>query len=330
MSLGLLFPGQGSQHPGMGKFLYNEFLVARETFEEGSDRLSINLKKLCFDSFESDLALTENTQPCLLLVSTVLHRVLKSLGPLPIKTTAGHSVGEYAAAVAAGTIDFSDALFAVRKRGEYMQSAVPVGKGGMVAAMGLTPDQAREVCIWAMNQSGNDLILEPANFNAPGQIVLSGSLKLIEWLTQNFDAEKISGAPKKVRFIPLKVSAPFHCRMMKPAEERMRPLLEEMTFAKAKFPIVQNVTATPEVDGAVIRENLIQQISASVLWVDCVEKVQSLGVKEALECGSGKVVSGLVKKIADDQLKVWNVNTLEELKAFESHLLNPKPSGDES
>lgn len=328
MKLALLFPGQGSQHPGMGEYLYNEFSVARQTFEEASDRLHIDFKKLCFQGSEEELALTENTQPCLLLVSTALSRVLQTIAPLPTVATAGHSIGEYAAAVHVGSMRFSDAIYAVRKRGQYMQSAVPVGVGGMIAAMGLTPEQAREVCQWAMKKAGGDLVLEPANFNAPGQIVLSGSQKLIEWLTQNFDGEQISGAPKKVRFIPLKVSAPFHCRLMKPAEEQMRELLESTEFQDAKLPIVQNVSAEPVTQAAQIRENLIRQVSASVLWVDCVQKIKSLGASEAIECGSGKVVAGLVKKITEDTMKVWNLNSLEELKIVEKRLLNPVPEGE--
>lgn len=328
MKLALLFPGQGSQHPGMGEFLFKEFAVARQTFEEASDRLSLDFKKLCFQGSEEELALTENTQPCLLLVSTALHRVIKTLAPLPVVATAGHSIGEYAAAVSVGSLKFTDAIYAVKKRGQFMQAAVPVGVGGMVAAMGLTAEQAKEVCRWAMKSTGHDLVLEPANFNAPGQIVLSGSQKLIEWLTQNFNVDKISGAPKKVRFIPLKVSAPFHCRLMKPAEDQMRGLLEETPFQDAAVPIVQNVSANPVTKAAEIRENLIRQVSASVLWVDCVQKITALGATEAIECGSGKVVSGLVKKITEDRLKVWNVNSLEELKILETHLLNPSPSGE--
>lgn len=311
-----LFPGQGSQHPGMGKFLSDEFAVAKQTFEEASDALHIDMKKLCFDGSETDLALTENTQPCLLLVSTATHRVLeKEFGYKP-SSAAGHSVGEYAAVVAAGAMAFADALKAVRLRGQAMQSAVPVGRGGMTAVMGLEPKQIFEMCAWAEKETGDGPV-QPANLNAPGQIVISGKKTALDWLAVNFKAEKF-GVTGRVKFISLKVSAPFHCSMMKPAEEKMASVLGEMKFADARFPVVQNVSAEPVTKGADLRANLVKQVSAPVRWIESVQKIASLGATKAAEVGCGRVISGLVKKIEGEKLPVLNLNSLEDIKAFEA------------
>jgi [acyl-carrier-protein] S-malonyltransferase len=311
-----LFPGQGSQHPGMGKFLRDEFSVAKQTFEEASDALHLDLKKLCFEGSESDLALTENTQPCLLLVSTATHRVLvKEFGYNPVNA-AGHSVGEYAAVVAAGALSFTDAMKAVRRRGQAMQSAVPYGLGGMSAVMGLEPKQVFDLCAWAEKETGDGPV-QPANLNAPGQIVISGKKTVLDWLSVNFKAEAI-GIEGRVRFIALKVSAPFHCSMMKPAEEKMAEVLGEMKFLEAKFPVVQNVSAEPVTDGAILRENLIKQVSAPVRWIESVQRITSLGATQAAEVGCGRVISGLVKKIDGEKLPVFNLNSLEDIKTFET------------
>lgn len=313
-----LFPGQGSQHPGMGKFLYEEFSVAKQTFEEASDALSLDLKKLCFDGAESDLALTENTQPCLLLVSTVTYRVLaQELGFAP-QAAAGHSIGEYAAVVAGGALKFSDSMRAVRTRGQAMQSAVPVGVGGMSAVMGLEPAQVFEMCAWAEKESGETPV-SPANLNAPGQIVISGRKAIIDWIAIHFKSDMFPGAPR-VKFIPLKVSAPFHCALMKPAEEKMKEVLGAMEFTNSQFPIVQNFNAKAVTAGSDLRSNLVAQVSAPVRWIECMENLMSMGVNNATEVGCGKVISGLVKKIATDKVKMFNINSLEDLKALETAL----------
>lgn len=314
-----LFPGQGSQHPGMGKFLYDEFQIARETFEEASDALKIDFKKLCFEGSESDLALTENTQPCLLLVSTTTYRVFTSLVDFKPVAAAGHSIGEYAANVSAGTIKFSDAIRAVRSRGQFMQSAVPVGQGGMLAVMGLTPDQTKKLCAWVESEA-SDKPLEPANFNAPGQIVISGKAKLIEWLQKNFKADVFEGVtpPPRCKFIPLKVSAPFHCSMMKPAEEKMALVLNDIQFSDAAFPIVANVHAKPEKNGSSLRKLLIEQISSPVRWVECVEELKNLGASKMIEFGCGRVLAGLSKKIDSENIRTFNINSIEELKTLET------------
>lgn len=312
-----LFPGQGSQSPGMGKFLYDEFKSAKSTFEEASDTLSLDFKKLCFEGSEADLALTENTQPCLLLVSTTTFRVLKEEFGFAPKVAAGHSIGEYAAIVASGALAFADGMKAVRIRGQAMQSAVPVGQGGMSAIMGLEPDQVTKLCQWAEKESGDGPV-QPANINAPGQIVISGKKSALDWAAANFKADLFPGA--RVKFIPLKVSAPFHCSMMKPAEEKMANVLGDMKFSGGTFPVVQNVNAESITDGAHLRANLVKQVSAPVRWIECVQKISHMGSTRAIEVGNGRVLAGLVKKIAGDKLPVFNANSMDDLKALETQL----------
>ncbi|MCB0370317.1 MAG: ACP S-malonyltransferase, partial [Bdellovibrionales bacterium] len=206
----LLFPGQGSQAPKMGEFLYQSYSIAKQTFQEASEAIGIDMAKLCFEGSDADLALTENTQPAILCVSIATHRVLNEMTSIQFQATAGHSIGEYAALVAAGSIPFFDAMKAVRVRGQAMQSAVPVGEGGMLAVLGLEPDQVEWLCQWAEKESGHSPV-SAANFNSPGQIVISGSAKCLNWLRENFKSELLPRSPKKAKLIPLNVSAPFHC-----------------------------------------------------------------------------------------------------------------------
>lgn len=313
---GALFPGQGSQQVGMGKFLVENFRQARERFEEASDVLNQDFKKLCFEGPESDLALTENTQPALLLTSTVMFETVQDTMGLPISAGAGHSVGEYAALVAAGTLRFADAMKAVRLRGQAMQRAVPVGQGGMCAVLGLTDAQAEKLCTWVEEASG-ERPLQPANYNAPGQVVVSGSAKAIEWLRANFSSEIFAPQTPKVRLIPLNVSAPFHCTLMKLAEEEMRAVLTDIPFAKAKWNVVQNFSATESTEPERLRNDLIAQISGAVKWTQCMQRLHTLGVRRAVEFGSGKVLSGLAKKIDSHPVATSNMTSLEELKNFE-------------
>lgn len=315
----LLFPGQGSQQPGMGRFLFENFKVAKDTFEEASEALSQNMAKLCFEGSEADLALTENTQPALLLVSTATQRVLKSEYHLKVSAAAGHSIGEYAALVAADVIDFMPAMKAVRTRGQAMQSAVPVGQGGMIATLGLEPDQAQFLCEYVVKTSGFGP-LSPANYNSPGQIVLSGSMKAIEWLKANFKAEIFPEPPKRSKLIPLNVSAPFHCEMMLPAEQKMREVLTDMSFRSPQFKIVQNFTAGFESAPEKLRENLIRQVSAPVRWTESMELLKAQQLTQCVECGVGKVVAGLLKKIDSEAFNVFNTNSLEDLKLIEDFL----------
>jgi len=312
----LIFPGQGSQQPGMGRFLYENFPVARETFEEASDAIQLNLKKLCFDGAESDLALTENTQPCLLTVSTVTQRVLISQFGVKARAASGHSIGEYAAMVVTKAMPFAAAVKAVRIRGQAMQSAVPVGKGGMVAVMGLDPAQVDTLCTWAMEKSKTGP-LNAANYNCPGQIVISGSSQTITWLKENFKAEEVFPDAKRVKLIPLQVSAPFHCDMMKPAEDQMRSVLGEISFQDAQFPIIQNFTAQTHQKSSELRENLIRQVSASVKWMQSMDLAREKHWTTCIECGTGKVLQGLLKKIDSEAFQVFNTNSLEDIENIE-------------
>lgn len=317
MKWAALFPGQGSQHPGMGKFLFDEFAKVRELFEEASDTLSLNFKKLCFEGSEAELALTENTQPCLLLVSTATYRALYDLTGFAPAAAAGHSIGEYAAVVTSGALAFSQALRAVRTRGQAMQSAVPVGAGGMLAVLGLSPEQVQKLCTYVETETG-DSPLEPANFNAPGQIVISGKKALIEWLQANYKPDFFQPETPRVKLIPLKVSAPFHCSMMKPAEEKMAQVLGEMTFKEARFPIVQNVSAEEVTAGDQLRANLIRQVSSPVRWIECVQRLVQKEATQMIEFGCGRVLAGLGKKIDSDAIQTFNINSLDDLKVLEA------------
>jgi len=312
-----LFPGQGSQSVGMGRILFENFPVARETFEEASDILQLDFKRLCFEGPEADLHLTENTQPSLLLVSTATFRVVASVIGVHIGVAAGHSVGEYAALVTSGALKFAQALKAVRTRGHVMQQAVPIGQGAMAAVMGLSEDQVAFLCRWAERTSGL-LSIEPANFNAPGQVVISGSQKLLDWMMDNVKAEEIFAPEKpRLKIIPLSVSAPFHCRMMKPAEDQMRRVLNDIHFEYSQWPIVQNFTAEATTDGDIMRENLIRQVSAPVRWTQCMARLTSIGAKRMIEFGSGKVLRGLAKKIDSEGPLPFNINDLDDLKVLE-------------
>ncbi|MGZ3747278.1 MAG: ACP S-malonyltransferase, partial [Pseudobdellovibrionaceae bacterium] len=238
---------------------------------------------------------------------------------LKVATGAGHSIGEYAALVAANVIEFSPAMKAVRTRGQAMQSAVPLGQGGMIAVLGLEPDQAQFLCEYVVKNSGFGP-LSPANFNSPGQIVLSGSLRAIEWLKENFKPEIFPVPPKRAKLIPLNVSAPFHCEMMLPAEKKMREVLMAMHFSTPEFKIIQNYTANFESEPTQLRENLIRQISAPVRWTESMELLKSQNHTQCIECGIGRVITGLLKKIDNEAFTILNTNSLEDLKLIEEYL----------
>jgi len=315
-----IYPGQGSQTPGMGQYLYNEFAIARTTFEEASDALSIDMKKLCFTGSEQDLALTENTQPALLTTSVATSRVLEKHLGISAKATAGHSIGEYSSFVLGGVLSFGDAVKAVRLRGQYMQSAVPVGLGGMFATLGLDEAQVQFLCQWAEKQSGFKP-LNPANYNCDGQIVVSGNLKTLNWLKEHFNSsifvENGFAEPKRAKLIPLQVSAPFHCEMMKPAEENMRVFLNTVKFEDSRIDIFQNFHAKAERKADVLKENLIKQISGSVKWTQSIQEMSKSGHKKFIECGNGTVLKGLLKKI-NPELEVFSTNNLDDIKLIEA------------
>lgn len=315
-----IFPGQGSQHPGMGKFLFENFVEAKECFEEASDAIQFDLKKLCFEGPESDLALTENTQPAILTTSTATQRVLrKHFGIKPLATS-GHSIGEYASLVLADSIAFASAVKAVRLRGQAMQTAVPIGQGGMVAVMGLEPSQVDLLC-QTVNEKLKNGAIQAANYNCPGQIVISGSLTSLNFLREQIKIEDLFPEARRVKLIPLQVSAPFHCSLMKPAEEKMREVLMGMEFSDANIPVIQNLTAQVHTKALELRENLIRQISGSVKWMQSMETARKNGWTRCVEAGAGKVLSGLLKKIDADAFQVNNTNSIEDLKALEKTVL---------
>lgn len=314
---GLMFPGQGSQFVGMGKTFYDNFKTVQEVFEEASDTLNQDMKKLLFEGPEEELTQTENTQPAILLFSTAMHRLLKDRIQDKVQVGLGHSLGEYSACVASQCLSFSEALRAVKIRGQAMQEAVPSGEGAMVAVLGASEEQVLEICNWVQEKSGE--VLEPANFNAPGQVVVSGSSQAAQYLKDHFKGSEL-GATIKAKLIPLKVSAPFHCSLMKPAQDKMTPILEGLNFSTPQFPIIQNVTATPSNSPEEIQKNLILQISAPVRWAQSVIHARENGITTLIEVGAGKVLSGLVKKIDSSLLKPLNIETIEDFKNFENSL----------
>lgn len=312
-----LFPGQGSQSPTMGQFLFDNFKTAQLTFEEASDSINLNLKKLCFESSADELSLTENTQPAILTVSTATARVLtQDLGLKPT-ITAGHSIGEYASLTLANSLNFTDAVKAVRLRGQAMQSAVPVGQGGMTATLGLTEEQAIFLCQWVENNSGFTP-LSPANFNCEGQIVISGNQKALDWLKLNFKSEVLPGEPKRAKLIPLQVSAPFHCNMMMPAQDKMESFFKDIQFKNANIPVIQNINAATEQESERLKRNIINQISAPVKWTQSMLKLKELNCSNCFEVGHGNVLKGLLKKIDGEFFKVYSTNTIEDLKMIEN------------
>jgi [acyl-carrier-protein] S-malonyltransferase len=290
--IAFVFPGQGSQKVGMGQALAETFPVCRETFEEADAALGWPLSRLCFSGPEDQLALTMNTQPATLAVSIAACRLLASRGLVPA-FVAGHSLGEYSANVAAGTFGFADALTTVHRRGRYMQEAVPVGTGAMAAVLGLDAELVAQACREAEEKGTGDVV-SPANLNGAGQVVIAGSRDAV---TRAGERAKALGAK---RVIPLPVSAPFHCALMKPAEERLAPELRALVTADPRVPIVANVDAEPKRDARAAIEALVAQVSAPVRWEAVVRRLASEGVTTYVEVGPGTVLSGLVRKIDRD------------------------------
>ena len=291
-----LFPGQGSQSVGMGKDLADRYPLARQTFEEADEALGIKLSQLCFEGPDDQLRLTENTQPAILTVSVAVWRVLQEKGIRQPAFVAGHSLGEYSAHVAAGTIGFADAVRTVRNRGKYMQEAVPVGTGSMAAILGMDLDAVAGVC----GDSAQGEVCEPANINSPEQIVISGHTAAIERAVKLADER---GA-KRAKVLP--VSAPFHCSLMKPAQERLSADLEALQFSAPKFPVVCNVYARPVEDAESAREALVRQVTGSVKWSESMQWLTAQGVQTLVEVGPGKVLCGLMRQI-DRSKKCLNV-----------------------
>lgn len=300
-----LFPGQGSQYPGMGKELADNFAVVRHTFEEADDALGMAISRICFEGPESELQLTENTQPALLATSIAFCRLLSSETGLAPDYLAGHSLGEYSALVAAGALDFADALRTVRSRGKYMQEAVPVGTGAMAAVLGVDAEVVAEVC----SEAAQGEVVVPANYNCPGQIVISGQATAVQ---RAVDVAKARGI-RKVLLLP--VSVPSHCALMESAGQRLAETLETIQVLPLKVPVVSNVEAKPFTDAERIKALLVAQISSPVLWEMSVREMAARGVTRCIEIGPGKVLSGLVKKI-DKELAARNFDDLAGFKAI--------------
>jgi [acyl-carrier-protein] S-malonyltransferase len=284
--IAFVFPGQGAQKVGMGKALADAFPICRETFDEADAALGESLSTLCFQGPGDTLMLTENTQPAILAMSTAVARlaVLKGIRPA---FAAGHSLGEYSAHVAAGTLSFSDALRTVRRRGRYMQEAVPVGEGAMAAILGLDADGVARACA----EAAEGQVVTPANLNAPGQIVIAGHKAAVE---RAGERAKALGAR---RAIPLAVSAPFHCALMKPAEDRLAPELRALAAHDPSCPVVANVDALQKTTAADSIEALVKQVSSPVRWEDVVRRLVADGATTFVELGPGAVLAGLIKKI---------------------------------
>ncbi len=292
MSVAFVFPGQGAQKVGMGLDWLGDFPVVRETFEEADDALGFALSELCWHGPEEVLGLTANTQPALLAISTAIHRAVR--GPLAqagmeAAVMAGHSLGEYSALVAAGSLDFAEALRLVRRRGELMQEAVPVGVGGMAAIMGLDREQIEVLA----TEAAGDQLCGIANLNSPGQTVIAGHREAVE---RAVELARERGARKAV---VLKVSAPFHSPLMAPARLGLEPLLAAASFEELAVPVVTNVDAEPVTQGDLARQALARQVDAPVRWVESAERMAADGVDTFLELGPAKVLSALLRRTVD-------------------------------
>ena len=303
--IAFIFPGQGSQKPGMGRALADAFPICRRTFEEADAALGEPLSRLIFDGPEDRLMLTENAQPAILAVSIAAQRLLASRGIAP-SFVAGHSLGEYSANVAAGTFAFADALQLVRRRGRYMQEAVPAGEGAMAAILGLDADAVARACA----EAADGAVVTPANLNGAGQVVIAGAAAAV---ARAGERAKALGAR---RVVALPVSAPFHCALMKPAEERLAPELRALQTSTPRVPIMANVDAQPKRDARSAIEALVRQVSSPVRWEAVVARLASEGVTTYVEVGPGTVLSGLVRKIQRDAV-VRSFGSPDDLAAVE-------------
>ena len=311
-SVALLFPGQGSQAVGMGKELAALYPVAQETFEEADAALGYSLSQLCFEGPEDKLKLTEITQPAILTVSVAAYRVLESMGIAP-QCVAGHSLGEYSAHVAAGTLDFQDAVRTVRNRGRYMQEAVPVGVGAMAAILALPIDIIREVC----KQAAEGEVCDPANINSPDQVVISGNKAAVE------RAAEMCKARGAKRAVMLPVSAPFHCSLMQPAQDRLAADLQALSLNEMEVPLVTNVEASVIQSPAQARDALVRQVTGAVQWDSSMRVLIERGVKTFIEVGPGKVLCGLMRQI-DRAQTCFNVEDQASLQKTINHFTETK------
>jgi len=303
--IAFIFPGQGSQYAGMGKDLVDNFPVARQLFEEANDALGFDLASLCYNGPEDDLKLTANTQPAILTASVAALRVLETETGLSPAFAAGHSLGEYSALVCADALSFADAVVTVRQRGTFMQEAVPVGTGSMAAILGLDLERLDAVC----SDAAQGEVVSPANYNSDGQVVIAGHTEAV---ARAVELSKERGA-KRAMLLP--VSAPFHCSLMAAAGERLADVLADIPVNEMALPIVTNVEATPNQEASRVRDLLVRQVCAPVRWRETIACMVGLGVERYVEVGPGKVLAGLVKRMAKGST-IQNVQNVADVKAL--------------
>jgi [acyl-carrier-protein] S-malonyltransferase len=317
MAVAYIFPGQGSQQAGMGRALFENFAAARAAFEEADDALGFSISRLCFEGTTEELQLTENTQPALLATSVAALRALEAEGVAAPSFVAGHSLGEYSALVAAGALSLADAVRSVRARGRYMQEAVPVGTGAMAAILGAEARTVEEACA----QAAQGQVCSPANLNSPKQIVIAGDTAAID---RAIEILKSRGVRKAVK---LNVSAPFHCALMLPAQERLARDLDHVEFKDLRVPLVTNVDAKLIREGDEARDALVRQVSSPVRWSEAIELLtKEHGVETFVEVGAGKVLAGLLRQIAPESRAI-NVEDAAGVEAARGALAESGAAG---
>ena len=302
----LLFPGQGSQLVGMASEFFKNFNIVKEIFNQADETLKFSISKIILEGPDEKLSLTENTQPAILTVSYSIFKVLKNEFGFDInlfKYFAGHSLGEYSALVCSGSINFNDALYLLNERGKAMQEAVPLGKGIMIAILGVKTKEVIELIASLKKKKG---VCEIANDNAEGQVIVSGNVDDVKILQSNLKE-------KKIKSIPLKVSAPFHCKLMKPAEKKMEDKIKNIQFKIPNYEIISNVTALPEKDPKMIKKLLIDQICSTVRWRESMLYIANKGIKNFVEIGPGKILSGMVKRTIKNS-NCFSINSISDIQ----------------